>query len=501
MRLNPLFITGIFLVTSAGAYSVKKGDSLSAISKNHYGTWNRWQQLWESNKELIQNPDLIFPGQRLQIPDAGEVLAAARESSPLLASNGPVRMARSGKKSRSQEWKMLPQQSWEIFNFHRSVEVGEDGFDRRSKIKRVVIDKINPQFSLASERIPIQGEIIQARSKFSNIFDTEQVLISAEEQLQVGKTYSITESPEKIISQRDERVGFAYELIAKVKIIGVRDGKFIGSITSSSQKPVLRKSLLIPEEDFIKLPEVVASSERIKASVITARFQNFTLFSENNLIILDVGSEDGVKPGMIFRHYLKKDPLNDQVITTKNYLVESEIQVLNVKDKFSTALILQSRSPISQGDEVVSLTDISDFLHSNGLQINGAEEPDETPANELDQYEDSEGLGEKEDQELRQLEKVDIQDSQEAAPAKELDEQKPEVPSTAPNEEIPDSVLDEPGATTKTEDKTESKTESVKKDESAIPEDLNIPSELLAPPSETASPSASPSPTPAPASP
>jgi len=37
MKINPIFITGIFVVVSAEAYSVKKGDSLSAIAKEHYG--------------------------------------------------------------------------------------------------------------------------------------------------------------------------------------------------------------------------------------------------------------------------------------------------------------------------------------------------------------------------------------------------------------------------------------------------------------------------------
>ncbi len=496
MKFYPFFISGILIVTSAGAYSVKKGDSLSEISKEHYGNWNRWHQLWESNRDLIKNPDLIYPGQNLQIPNAGEVLAAARESSPLLASNARVRMNKFGKKMRSQEWKMLPQQAWETFTFRRPIDVGSDGFDRSSKIKKPVIDKVTSPFTIASERIPIQGEIIQARSNYNHIFFTEQVLIRAEEQLQVGQTYSISDSPEKIVSKRNERVGFAYELLAKVKIVGVRDGKFIGNIVSS-QKPVLRKCLLIPEVDLLSLTNTVDSPETLKASVIAAHFQNYTLFTENSLVILDVGSQDGVKPGMIFRRYLKKDPLNEAIITTKNYLVESELQVLDAKEQFSIAMIIQSHSPVHSGDEVFSLTDTKDFLKSNGLQINGPEEPSETPANDLDQYEDEEGLGEKEDQELRQLEKVNIQDSQDASKPEQatekgsdekLDEDlsPAEKPSTSNNDEIPDSVLDEP---------TAPKPEP-KKDDSTIPEELNIPSELLAPPTDNASPTPSPSPNP-----
>ena len=46
-------------------YEIKKGDSLSKISKQ-YGT--TWQKIFEMNKATIKNPDLIFPGQKIKIP-------------------------------------------------------------------------------------------------------------------------------------------------------------------------------------------------------------------------------------------------------------------------------------------------------------------------------------------------------------------------------------------------------------------------------------------------
>jgi nucleoid-associated protein YgaU len=46
-------------------YEIKKGDTLSKIAK-HYGT--TWQKIHEMNKDVIKNPDLIFPGQKIKIP-------------------------------------------------------------------------------------------------------------------------------------------------------------------------------------------------------------------------------------------------------------------------------------------------------------------------------------------------------------------------------------------------------------------------------------------------
>jgi len=51
-------------------YRVKKNDSLWRISgyKNIYYDPYQWSRIYEANKEKIKDPDLIYPGQRLFIP-------------------------------------------------------------------------------------------------------------------------------------------------------------------------------------------------------------------------------------------------------------------------------------------------------------------------------------------------------------------------------------------------------------------------------------------------
>ena len=52
-------------------YTVVKGDSLSKIAKRLMGDASLWPQIFEANKSIIKNPDLIHPGQVLTIPAAG----------------------------------------------------------------------------------------------------------------------------------------------------------------------------------------------------------------------------------------------------------------------------------------------------------------------------------------------------------------------------------------------------------------------------------------------
>ena len=47
-----------------------EGDSLSKIAKHHYGDANKWRTIYEANRDLIKDPDLIYPGQSFRIPEA-----------------------------------------------------------------------------------------------------------------------------------------------------------------------------------------------------------------------------------------------------------------------------------------------------------------------------------------------------------------------------------------------------------------------------------------------
>ena len=53
---------------SATMYTVKKGDTLSAIAKAHYGDGNKYPVIFEANKPMLKDPNKIYPGQVLRIP-------------------------------------------------------------------------------------------------------------------------------------------------------------------------------------------------------------------------------------------------------------------------------------------------------------------------------------------------------------------------------------------------------------------------------------------------
>ncbi len=52
----------------ARKYTVEPGDTLSKISQQFYGSSNQYMKIFEANKDVLENPDRIQPGQQLAIP-------------------------------------------------------------------------------------------------------------------------------------------------------------------------------------------------------------------------------------------------------------------------------------------------------------------------------------------------------------------------------------------------------------------------------------------------
>lgn len=50
-------------------YEVVSGDTLGAISQKFYGKAGDYMKIFEANRDILDNPDLIKPGQNLKIPE------------------------------------------------------------------------------------------------------------------------------------------------------------------------------------------------------------------------------------------------------------------------------------------------------------------------------------------------------------------------------------------------------------------------------------------------
>ncbi len=49
-------------------HTVVKGDTLSKIAKSYYGDAMKYPEIFDANRPMLKDPDLIYPGQVLRIP-------------------------------------------------------------------------------------------------------------------------------------------------------------------------------------------------------------------------------------------------------------------------------------------------------------------------------------------------------------------------------------------------------------------------------------------------
>lgn len=49
-------------------YEIKSGDTLGAIAKEFYGKASAYSKIFEANRDIISDPNKIYPGQKIRIP-------------------------------------------------------------------------------------------------------------------------------------------------------------------------------------------------------------------------------------------------------------------------------------------------------------------------------------------------------------------------------------------------------------------------------------------------
>jgi hypothetical protein len=66
-------------------YVIEKGHRLWALAKRVYGDGNAYPLIFEANREVIKDPDLIFVGQKIRIPRAVPAPPSPADGHPLQA--------------------------------------------------------------------------------------------------------------------------------------------------------------------------------------------------------------------------------------------------------------------------------------------------------------------------------------------------------------------------------------------------------------------------------
>ena len=294
-------------------YVVKKGDTLWDISKKFKGDPFDWPSIWNRNK-FIKDPHWIYPGQKLNLKEMLELLAAPPVKLKPLPKPEPMFISSAPRTLDSESKKLIetslvsPPESLEV-----SESISTEEFSPRpvysdyNYMRTGFITKLSelPKTKI----IEIEGGSFNA-TKFDYITIDRGTLLGIKEGdifavLAVG---DLVEHPET-----GEKLGVVVRIKGIIKIVSVSETRSRGKI-SENFDPIAEDDLVMP----YRLPRGPMFDRWVKPEVVitgTILAVNEPMLSVhiNDILYIDKGSEDGVKPGDRFVIYNKKEPGSSEI--------------------------------------------------------------------------------------------------------------------------------------------------------------------------------------------
>lgn len=337
------------------SYVVQKGDTLWDISGRFLEKPWQWPEIWKANPQ-IKDPNLIYPGDTIKLSYEG--------GSPVLSVSSRGGAGSAG----GRVVKLSPEV--------RSVE-------HQNAIPTIPIDAIQ-QF-LTQPRVVSSGEMN----------DWPYVVSSYNEHLVAGKGNIIY-----VRGVSGDPSGQRYAIYRKGPAYhegGTPDGKILGyealyvgdavfrkggdpatAVITNSDREVLVGDRLVPQPEQAVESDFTPSSpgSPVKGSIISV-LDGLSEIGQYNVVVLDVGSDEGVKVGNVLGVYQKGAVITDQVLTNetshgalldwlgtgkphgKEVQLPSEhaavVMVIRTFDNVSYALVMQATAPIHISDSVRSM--------------------------------------------------------------------------------------------------------------------------------------------------
>ncbi|TQQ50005.1 LysM peptidoglycan-binding domain-containing protein [Vibrio cholerae] len=303
-------------------YTVVKGDTLWDISALYLDSPWLWPRLWQVNPE-IENPHLIYPGDKLTL--------FWRDGQPVLSLK-PMRKL-------SPQVRVLEKQA---------VPTVQEG---------LVLPYLQSDRLMAKTALQGSVRVIGSSEGRQYLTKQDQLYISG---VHSEKKWGIYR--ELAQYQRDDEVMVALRLVA-VGELAMTGGNFSGLSLQEQNQEILANDIALPEIDleerqlsttFYPQPAPAGSEARILGSLEGSKYAG-----QNQVVVIDQGSSDGVAQGSMFELYQAAVQVKAKQ-DSSTFLSErsnTDVQLPSVKvgalmvirpyERFSLALITNSSAPIS----------------------------------------------------------------------------------------------------------------------------------------------------------
>ena len=293
-------------------YTVQKGDTLWGLSRRFSNTPWVWPELWEENSQIIANPHLIYPGQKLRLTR----LKGDRATGSTTSAQQPLLDG-------IYYYFSLADQ----YGFIRKVPVAPSGAIFRSR---------ETGLTMISE-----GDVVYIRPEGNAALAKGSVMT-------VFRTFDpIVDKPTK------ELIGTQHLLCGLVEILQ-REPDYAIARVLKSYRPIVLGDKLMPYEKRSPRIDIQKSQAGIDGSILFSE-EHLNMFAELNVAFIDRGRMHGIQPGQIYSIYYRDENNFGTMRSPKNIVIPvdyGELIVLHVEENNATVLITDSAKEFFAGARV-----------------------------------------------------------------------------------------------------------------------------------------------------
>ena len=294
-------------------YTVQKGDTLWDLSQKFADSPWQWPNLWHYNPN-IKNPHLIYPGQKILIYKKSWSETTQKPAETVV--------------------KPEPQPA-EVKQFITYSKINSAGFIRKGPVTPC-------------------GTLLKSFGDKVLISDDDMVYIHQNPSgctLTKGAHYTIYRTIGPVIdSATGDEIGMQYYLTGVVKITSIESGYAIGQV-NESYRAIHQNDMLMPFPNRSENILIEKSVPGLSGKIIKGEDEHRVLLGENQVVFINKGEADGVKPGQqysIYREQQKESGPDGSAIALAPVEI-GRMTVLLTEEHTATVLITNSTMTIKSG--------------------------------------------------------------------------------------------------------------------------------------------------------
>lgn len=314
-------------------YTVKKGDTLWDISSTFLSSPWKWPEIWHANPQ-IDNPHLIFPGDLIHL--------VYIDGQPRLTSERTLKLLPGG--GINADAKLSP-----------SVRVLEND----QAITAIPLDRINS--FLSHSRIVEAADLESAPYMLAG--PQKRIVVGAgDEAYARGKfadgltNFGVYRKNQVFVDPQTREVLGVYALgVGSVSIKDIKKDVATLNVVRANEE-IRMGDRLLPSEDRATTSVFYPSApdSEIKANIIAVE-GGVTQVAKYNVVMVNRGDREGLKPGNVLAIYKKGEVVTDRVAGGKVQLPDERaglLMIFRTFKKMSFALVLESDQVLAVGDSL-----------------------------------------------------------------------------------------------------------------------------------------------------